>query len=106
MRVANRKSLNSMSSCLGLLVFLLAAAFAPATARQNKPDIANGFRWIDAATDPQLWQQIQTAFRDELAPDEPKDGPLALYVYRYKYLDRVGIVGHSALVVISGRPKS
>src|SRR4029077_15663863 len=71
---------------------------------QAGPATASAFRWLDPASDPQLWQQVQTAFRDELVSDEPKPGLDAYEVYGYKYLERVGIVGHSALVIISSRP--
>jgi len=73
-------------------------------ARQAVPGTAGAFRWLDPASDSQLWQQIQSAFGDELMPDEPKPGLNAHDVYGYKYVERAGIVGHSALVIISSRP--
>ena len=100
----NRLDLRAKSSQLWLLSLFLLTALSPAAAGQAGPASASAFRWLDPASDPQLWQQVQTALRDELTPDEPKPGLDAHDVYGYKYLERVGIVGHSALVIISARP--
>lgn len=62
------------------------------------------FRWIDPTSDPQGWKAIQSAFRDELAPDVAGPGQDALDVYRYKYVARAGIVNHAAVVFIGRRP--
>jgi hypothetical protein len=104
MRLHNRLDLRAKSSQLWLLSLFLLAALSPAAAGQAGPATASAFRWIEPTSDPQLWQQVQTGLRDELTPDEPKPGLDAHDVYGYKYLERVGIVGHSALVIISARP--
>jgi hypothetical protein len=65
---------------------------------------AKTFRWVHATSDPQLWEQILTSFNDELTPDEPQQGRSELDVYRYKYLQKVGVLNHSALVIIGRRP--
>lgn len=65
---------------------------------------ANTFRWVHPNSDAQLWQQIESVFRDELAPDEGKEGQDELDVYRYKYLEKVGILNHSVLVIVGHRP--
>ena len=60
----------------------------------------NTFQWIHPNSNPELWQQIQSAFHDELAPDELEPGQDELDVYRYKYLQKVGVVNHSVLVIL------
>jgi hypothetical protein len=62
------------------------------------------FRWIHPASDPQLWKEIQSSFHDELAPDVASEGQDPLDVYRHKYLQKVGIINHSALVFVGHRP--
>src|SRR5579862_6566702 len=65
----------------------------------------DGFRWLNAKADAATWTKIETAFQNELKPDERgTTGPDELDVYRYKFLEGVGIVDHSALVVIGHRP--
>ncbi len=86
-----------------VLILALTAAGERRTSPSDR-DKAISFRWIQPASDPQLWQQVQSAFHDELAPDEPKPGKDQLDVYRYKYLQRVGIVGRSALVIVGHQP--
>jgi hypothetical protein len=104
MRLGNRTNIRAKSSQLWLLTLFLLTVLYPGAASQTSADTAETFRWINPASDPQLWQQIQTAFRDEVAPDDPKSGVDSHDVYGYKYLERVGIVGHSALVIVSSRP--
>jgi hypothetical protein len=104
MRLIHERSFVSRSFCLGLLILLFSTDLTRATDPEKNRDTANVFRWIHPGSDPQLWQQIQSAFHDELAPDEPKQGQSKLDTYRYKYLQKVGIVNHSALVIIGHRP--
>jgi len=49
-------------------------------------------------------QTCALAVDGELAPDEAKQGQDKLDVYRYKYLQKVGILNHSVLVIIGRRP--
>ena len=90
--------------------YLCALCFFLASASSQMPPSAGDihksltFRWIDPTSDPQGWEAIQSAFRDELAPDVPGPGQDALDVYRYKYVARAGIVSHSAVVFIGHRP--
>lgn len=90
-----------------LLPFLL-LLLLPASALAGQPPAADSgqhlFRWIHASSDPKLWEQVLAAFNDELAPDQPEPGQNELDVYRYKYIQKVGIVDQSALVIIGRRP--
>ena len=93
-----------MSSWSSLLILLFIPATCQATALDSAPDTTSTFRWIHPSSDPKLWEQVLTCFNDELAPDEAKQGQSELDVYRYKYLQKVGILNHSALVIIGHRP--
>ena len=100
----NRVSLRRFSSWLVLLISLVFTASSHATQLEMKHQTASTFRWIHPNSDPQLWQQIESAFQDELGPDDAKSGQDGLDVYRYKYLQKVGILCDSALVIIGRRP--
>ena len=104
MRLIHERSFVCTSFCLGLLILVFSPDLTRATDPEKNRDTANVFRWIHPGSDPQLWQQIQSAFHDELPPDEPKQGQSELDTYRYKYLQKVGIVNHAALVIIGHRP--
>ena len=104
MNVRNRINLRLTLSWAGLLILLFIPISSKATAWESSPDVTGTFRWIHADSDSQLWQQIQSAFSDELAPDVAKEGQSELDVYKYKYLQKVGLLGHSALVIIGHRP--
>jgi hypothetical protein len=88
---------------LCLLFLLLTPASSLATIAQSTPDLGNTFRWIHQDSDPQLWQQIEYAFREELAPDQPKADDNPMDVYQYKFFQKIGVVNHSALVIIGHR---
>lgn len=104
MNSRNRANLRRFSPWLGMLISLVFTALSQATCPETNPEIPGTFRWIHPNSDPQLWQQIESAFQDELTPDDAKPGQDKLDVYRYKYLQRVGILNHSALVIIGRRP--
>src|SRR5258708_29012741 len=104
MNPRNRVNLRRFSPSLGLLISIIFTAAAPATHLEPKPETAGTFRLIHPSSDPQLVQQIESAFQDELAPDDAKRGQDKLDVYCYKYLQKVGVLGHSALVIIGRRP--
>jgi hypothetical protein len=87
-----------------LLVLLLVFCASFADARESTIDTFNTFRWIHPNSDPQLWKRIMDSFGDELSPDEPSQGQDKLDVYRYKYIQKVGVLNHSALVIIGRRP--
>jgi hypothetical protein len=88
---------------LGLLILLFVVASPPATAAQTTPLPADTFRWIDSDSDPKLWDQIRHAFRFELAPAE-YSGQASVDSSGYNYLQKVGVLRHSALVIIGHRP--
>ena len=48
-----------------------------------------------------MWAKLQDAFKKEMQPDAAKtDGST---VYAYKFLERVGLIDQSALVIVSHR---
>ena len=104
MQPVDRLTVVSPLSWLGLLILLLFPACSQAGSTKSNPDPGTTFHWIRSAASPQLWQQIESAFHDELAPDESKDRQDELDVFRYNYLQKVGVLDHSALVVIGHRP--
>ncbi len=97
-------SINAVLLSLGIFLLLSLPAKAQSTIPASSLGASDTFRWIHETSDPQLWQQIQVAFADELAPDSPKQGQDSLDVYRYKYFQKVGVLNHSALVIIGRRP--
>src|SRR5271166_2013236 len=86
-----------------LLLLLLTPVSSLATTAQSTPDAGHTFRWIHQDSDPQLWQQIESAFHDELAPDQSKPDDNPMDVYKYKFFQKIGVVNHSALVIIGHR---
>lgn len=98
------QTLPAILLCLGLALLFSLSAVAQSTVPAMTPTTSNTFRWIHENTDPQLWQQLQLAFADELAPDTPNPGQDNLDVYGYKYFRRVGLINQSALVLIGHRP--
>src|SRR5258708_2128099 len=82
MYMTSSRNLGFTSSWVSLLILLLVPASLGARGTENVSDPAATFRWIHPASAPQLWQQIQDAFHDELAPDEAKRGQDELDVYR------------------------
>ncbi len=94
----------AFKSSYALLLVILAVTSHLIAQSETNGNRTQTFRWIDEASDAQLWGEVQFAFHDELAPDDVNDGKDALDVYRYKYLRRVGIINHSALVFVGHRP--
>jgi hypothetical protein len=62
------------------------------------------FHWIQPASEPKLWEEILQKFNEELTPDQASPEKNGLDVYGYKYLQKVGTFGHSALVIVGHRP--
>src|ERR1700733_1119529 len=104
MRLATRTKFVRSSYRLGFLIFIFAGCLSSGTPLENLADRPNTFRWIHPGSDPQLWRQIQSAFHDELVPDEGKPAQGELDVYRYKYLQKVGVSNHSVPVILGHRP--
>lgn len=85
---------------------LITCAFVLATslsaAAQNSGAAKLSFRWLDRKADAALFGKIQGVFTDELKPDDPeKTKPYQALLY--KYVDRIGILGPSALVLVGER---
>ena len=58
--------------------------------------------WVSETTDPCLWRDVRTAFRQELLPDDP--AKTAPYVaLKYKYVARIARVSDVCLVVVGQR---
>ena len=89
---------------LRFVALVVVFGMSAAAGRERSPNAANTFRWIHPTSDPQLWEQILSSFSGELRPDEPKQGIDEFDIYRYKYLQKVGVLNHSALVVVGHRP--
>jgi hypothetical protein len=104
MNPRNHVKLRRLLPWLGLFISLVFTASTQATLLETKPETIGTFRWIHPNSDPQLWQQIEAAFQDELTPDDAKPGQDKLDVYCYKYLQKIGVLGHSVLVIIGRRP--
>ena len=90
--------------CLLITIFISGSIWArparPATAPPDK------FRWIHANSDPQIWQQILDKFNEELTPDQASPDKSGFDTYRYKWLQKVGLFNHSALVIVGHRPSN
>jgi hypothetical protein len=78
-----------------LIVTATLAVMTASTAVAQKSD----FRWVHAGSDSAVWQEVQAAFGDELAAerDDPQSHTLPMTV---KFIDRVGLRGSSALVLV------
>src|SRR6266566_6232959 len=94
--------------CASLWLEGLLLLFLPSSSHARVPETGSettgNFRWVHPNSDPQLWEEILTSFNDELTPDVPKQELSNLDVYRYKYLQKVGILNNSALVIVGHRP--
>jgi len=101
----NPTSLSCAVMCLILSVFVGAV---PASARTSVPQATaaaiDNFQWVHANSHPQLWEQIQQKFQEELTPDQPAPEKNALDVYGHKYFQKVAVYNHSALVIVGHRP--
>jgi hypothetical protein len=92
-----------MAWLAGLLSLFLPGT-ASAAAAQTSTQAPETFHWVHQASDPQLWEEILQKFKEELTPDQATSGTSALDVYGYKYLQMVGVIDHSALVIVGHRP--
>jgi hypothetical protein len=88
--------------CRGLVILLFALTAAFSSSAQNAESPTQGFKWLDSAKDATLFQQIKTAFSEDLKPDDPeKVKPVVAQLY--KRISRIGVYQSSALVVILER---
>ncbi len=60
------------------------------------------FRWATNATDRAVFQQVEVAFKDELTPDR-EDSQSHTAPMTRKFIERIGLQGHAALVIIGER---
>jgi hypothetical protein len=85
-----------------VLIAILMLAASHSAIRQNAQPSSTGFRWFNAGKDASLFEHIETAFTDELKPDDPeKVKPVV--AQEYKWISRVGVFETSALVLIGER---
>ena len=89
LRVARGSFLVKMACLAGFLLLFL-PGFAQGTVHQ--------------ASDPNLWEEVLQEFKAELTPDQVTPGTSAIDIYGYKYLEMVGVIDHSALVIVGQRP--
>jgi hypothetical protein len=61
------------------------------------------FRWLDSGRDSVLWNRVQTVFAQELEPDDPRQVPEHYLPTQYKYVQKVGVFGTAALVILGYR---
>jgi hypothetical protein len=58
------------------------------------------FRWLDNGRDSALWNRVQTAFGQELEPDDPRKVPEHYSPIQYKYIYQIGVFRDAALVIL------
>src|SRR5690242_11659778 len=85
------------------LLSLLSVSPVQASFPQASDNAADAFHWVHPTSNPALWEKILREFNEELTPDEATPGKSGIDVYGYKYLERVGIFDHSALVIVGHR---
>jgi hypothetical protein len=84
-----------------LIAVLMLAASCSAIGQIAQPS-STAFRWLSFSKDAALFERINTAFADELKPDDPeKVKPIV--AQEYKWISRVGLFETSALVLIGER---
>jgi len=80
-------------------ILLAAILFSLTSAKQTRAQSPNNFRWLTPTNDAATWGRIQDAFKDKLRPDAAKADDSTIYAY--KFLERIGLIDQSALVVVS-----
>jgi hypothetical protein len=93
-------------STIVLLSFMCIGGSRIAFGTESTQSNSNVFQWVYLSSNPELWHEVQSAFQDELTPDNASEGKDAADVYRYKYLQKIGVVANSAVVIIGHRPAS
>ena len=78
-----------------LLATILFSLISVAQARAQS---SNNFRWLSPTADASIWAKTQDAFKNELRPDTANS--TSRTVYTYKFIERVGLVDQSAMVII------
>jgi hypothetical protein len=90
--------------CLAGFLSLFIPGPGQATVQQTSDKPPEAFHWLHPASDPKLWKEILQKFNEELTPDQATPEANGIDVYGYKYLQKVGIFDHSALVIVGHRP--
>ncbi len=85
-----------------VMIFVLMLAASSSAIGQNSQPSSITFHWLSSTRDAALFERINTAFADELKPDDPeKVKPIV--AQEYKWISRVGLFETSALVLIGER---
>jgi hypothetical protein len=103
LRVARGNLLVKMA-CLEGFLLLFVPGPARGTVSQTSAQAPDAFHWVHQASDPKLWEEVQQKFKEELTPDQVTPEKSAIDIYGYKYLQMVGVIDHSALVIVGQRP--
>jgi len=91
-------------TCLAGFLSLFLPGSAQGAVPQTSAQSPATFHWVHQASDAKLWEEILQKFKEELTPDQPTSETNGLDVYGYKYLQMVGTIDHSALVIVGHRP--
>ncbi len=93
---------NIESMYRNLLTSILILAASSSAQGQNAQPLSIDFHWLSPSKDAPLFERIQTAFADELKPDDPEKVKPTV-AQEYKWISRVGVFETSALVLIGER---
>jgi hypothetical protein len=90
---------------VGSLMLLLTWGCSKSHPNQTNPDTRgqDQFHWLDVSRDSTVWNDVQTAFHQELAPDDPLKVPLHYAAYQFKYVYQIGVFRAAALVIVGYR---
>jgi hypothetical protein len=86
----------------GSIILLLTCGCQQSRPNQvnRETDSQQKFHWLDSGRDVTVWNSVQAAFRQELAPDDPAKLDPHRLAYEHKYLHQIGIFKTAALVIL------
>jgi len=90
---------------IGSVILLLTCGCSNSRPNQTNPETSgqDQFHWLDASRDSTVWNGVQTAFHQELAPDDPLKVPPHYAALQYKYVSQIGVFRTAALVIVGYR---
>lgn len=86
-----------------ILLFMCGCQQSPPNLVVKQTATDGQFQWLDSSRDSQVWNRVQTAFRQELEPDDPRKVPAHYLPTQYKYVHQIGVFRTAALVIIGYR---